>query len=412
MPKKILTIISIIAVFFVAGIAAVLYTQIIRDAWRFHNVIPTNTTSTLKLESNGSDLYKPALAYEEAVTGAVDTAAKSVVSISASKDVPLLEACEGNPLNNLPPELQEFFGDNVNLSPKCESTKTQKKETGGGSGFVISDDGLILTNKHVVSDADAEYTVFTNDGKKYPAKVVAKDPNNDIAVLKVEATLPAAKLGDSDNLRLGQTTIAIGNALGEFRNTVSVGVLSGLSRTVTASGAGIGVEKIDGVLQTDAAINLGNSGGPLLNLRGEVIGINTAIASGAQNIGFAIPINHAKRAIESVKKTGSIKTPYIGVRYIVINEDIAKSQKLSLTEGALVRGDSNGAAVMKNSPAEKAGIKAEDIIISVNGEKIKDDITLSSLVQKNNIGDTVTLSIQRGDQTLSLKVVLAERPQE
>jgi len=415
LPKKIITIISIVAVFLVAGAAAVLYTNIIRDAWRFHteNGEYKTSTSSLKLESNGKGLYKPAFAYEDAVTSAVEMASKSVVSISASKDVPLLEECaDNNPFSDLPPEFQQFFGNGMNFSTKCESTKTQKKEIGGGSGFVISNDGLILTNKHVIADANADYTVFTNDGKKYPAKVVAKDPSNDIAVLKIEASLPAAVLGDSDSLKLGQTAIAIGNALGEYRNTVSVGVLSGLSRSVTASGAGVGSEKIDGVLQTDAAINPGNSGGPLLNLRGEVIGINTAIVSGAQNIGFAIPINHAKRAIESVKKTGSIKTPYIGVRYVMINEEIAKKQKLSVSEGALVRGDTNGSAVMKDSPADKAGVKAEDIIISVNNDKVTNDSILSTLIQKYNIGDTITLSIKRGQETLSLKVVLAERPQE
>lgn len=410
-PKKILTIISIIAVFVIAGAAAVMYTNIVKDAVDFR-IYKSEHKESPKLDSTGKELYKPVETYEDAVTSAVEIASKSVVAISASKDVPLLEDCTESPFDNLPPEFRDFFGGGIQFPRSCDNGKTQKKEVGGGSGFVISEDGLILTNKHVIYDEKAEYTVFMNDGKKYSAKVVAKDPTNDIAVLKVEAHLEPAKLGNSDTVKLGQTAIAIGNALAEYRNTVSVGVISGLSRSVTAAGAGIGAETINGVIQTDAAINPGNSGGPLLNLKGEVIGINTAIVSGAQNIGFAIPINQAKRAIESVKKTGSIKTPYIGVRYIMLNETIAKQQKLSVSEGALIRGDGTGAAVVKDGPADRAGVKAEDIITAINGEKVTSTSILGILIQKYSIGDTVTLTIKRGEETLSLRVTLAERPQE
>ncbi|MFA5870355.1 MAG: trypsin-like peptidase domain-containing protein [Candidatus Paceibacterota bacterium] len=411
-PKKILTIISVVAVFVVAGAAAILYTNIIKDAFEFRIYKETHK-GVPKFETNGKELYKPIETYEDAVTGAVDMASRSVVAISASKDVPLLEECAYDPFaDSLPPEFRDLFGGGMQFSRPCESSKTEKKEIGGGSGFVISEDGLILTNKHVIYDEKAEYTVFMSDGKKYPAKVLAKDPVNDIAILKVDARLIPAKLGNSDSIKLGQTAIAIGNALGEYRNTVSVGVISGLARSVTASGSGIGTETINGVIQTDAAINPGNSGGPLLNLRGEVIGINTAIVSGAQNIGFAIPINQAKRAIDSVKKTGSIKTPYLGVRYIMLNEEIAKKQELSITEGALVRGDGSGPAVTKDSPAARAGVKAEDIIIAIDGEKITSTTILGAIIQKHNIGDMVTLSIKRGGETLSLKATLVERPQE
>ena len=168
---------------------------------------------------------------------------------------------------------------------------------GGGRGFIVSGDGVILTNKHVVSDTEAQYTVLTNDGKKYSAKVLARDSNIDIAIIKVEAFgLPTIKLGNSDSIQVGQTAIAIGNALGEFRNTVNVGVISGLSRNITASGGGL-TEAIYNVIQTDASINPGNSGGPLINMRGEVIGINTAIAQNAQSIGFAIPVNQIKKIV-------------------------------------------------------------------------------------------------------------------
>jgi serine protease Do len=411
LPKKILTIISIVAVFVVAGGAAVMYTNIIKDAWEFHVFKEANKESP-KLEPTDKELYKPVETYEDAVTGAVELASQSVVAISATKDIPLLENCIEDPFSGLPPEFRDFFGGSMRFSKPCDNGKTEKKEIGGGSGFVISEDGLILTNKHVIYDEKAEYTVFTSDGKKYPARVLAKDPVNDIAIIKVDAILTPAKLGDSDSIKLGQTAIAIGNALGEFRNTVSVGVVSGLSRSVTASGSGVGVETINGVIQTDAAINPGNSGGPLLNLKGQVIGINTAIVSGAQNIGFAIPINQAKRAIESVKKTGDIKTAYLGVRYIMLNEDIAKKQQITTTEGALVRGDENGPAVMKDSPASKAGIRSDDIITAINGDKVSSENTLGSLIQKYDIGETISVTIKRGEEILTLKATLVERPKD
>jgi serine protease Do len=268
-----------------------------------------------------------------------------------------------------------------------------------------------VTNKHVVSDKSADYTVLLNDGKKYKAKILARDPVQDIAILKIDASgLPVLELGDSDTLELGQTVIAIGNALGEFRNTVSVGVVSGLSRTITASGANYGSEVIQGVIQTDAAINPGNSGGPLLNLKGQVIGINTAIVSGAQNIGFAIPINNAKRGIKSVKETGVIKTPYLGVRYLIINADIAKKQNLPVDYGALLRGDASGPAVMPNSPASKAGLLAEDIILEVNGVKITEENPLVSVVNKYNVGDEINLKVLRGGNRIDVRVKLEERP--
>ncbi|MFA6407417.1 MAG: trypsin-like peptidase domain-containing protein [Candidatus Paceibacterota bacterium] len=373
---------------------------------------PRITTSTVSEVSKVTPLYKPAFDYEEAVIAGVDKAAPSVVSIVISKDVPLIEECQTtDPFGNLPPEFQQFFGRGFQFSQPCEKGTT-KKEIGGGSGFVVSEDGLIFTNKHVVVDTKAEYTVFTNDGKKYNAKVLARSPVNDIAILKIEASkLTPAILGDSDSVKLGQTAIAIGNSLGEFRNTVSVGVISGLARTVTASGAGFGTETIQGVIQTDAAINPGNSGGPLLNLRGEVIGVNTAIASDAQSIGFAIPINQAKKAIKSVKETGSIKVPYLGVRYSLVTEDVAKKQKLVASEGALVRGTDEGPGVILDSPAAKAGVQAEDIITKINGEKITVENTLGQIIQKFGIGDKVTLEIKRGDKTLSLEVTLEERPE-
>jgi len=387
------------------------------DVWGFlKGGFFSPTTSTIEKDKEGAKevpLYKPAIDYENAVVGAVEQASPSVVSIVISKDLPIIEQCPGNnPFSDLPPEFQDFFGGGFDFSVPCQKG-TKSQEIGGGSGFVVSEDGLIVTNKHVVFDTKAEYTVLTNDGKKYNAKVLARDTAKDLAVIKIDAKgLTPAKLGDSDGIKLGQTAIAIGNALGEFRNTVSVGVISGLSRSITASGGGGFMEKIEGLIQTDAAINQGNSGGPLLNLKGEVIGINTAVASGAQNIGFTIPINQVKRAIQSVKDTGSIRSPYIGVRYLMLTEEIAKKQKLSIQEGALVRGTEDGPGVMPESPADTAGIKAEDIITELNGEKLTTEKTLGSVIQKYNVGETVTLKIYRGKDAMEFSVTLKERPKE
>ncbi|MBI5732818.1 trypsin-like peptidase domain-containing protein [Candidatus Jorgensenbacteria bacterium] len=370
--------------------------------------VPQNTSPQAQVP-----LYKPTLDYEEAVIRAVESAAPSVVSIVISKDLPIIEQCPSNPFQDLPPEFRNFFGQGFGFQfyEPCQKG-TKRQEVGGGTGFIVTTDGLILTNKHVVSDTKADYTVLTNDGKKYDAKVLARDPLQDLAVIKISALgLLPATLGNSDTIKLGQTAISIGNALGEFRNTVSVGVISGLSRDITASGADFGSESIQGVVQTDAAINPGNSGGPLLNLRGEVIGINTAIVAGAQNIGFAIPINQAKRDIESVKKTGAIKAAYLGVRYLMVSDEVAKKQKLSLDYGALVRGTEEGPAVVSGSPAAKAGLQAEDIILEVNGEKLDKGKTLGSVIQKYNIGDTVAVKVRRGDQMLTFTVKLEERPE-
>lgn len=357
-------------------------------------------------------LYKPVIDYEEAVVAAVEASSPSVVSIVVSKDLPKIENCTYDPFADIPDEFRGFFGRGFEYSVPCERG-TEKKEVGGGTGFLVSSDGMILTNKHVVSDTKAEYTVLTNDGKKYDAKVLARDPLQDLAIIR--ADIPNAKsvlLGDSDSVKLGQTAIAIGNSLGEFRNTVSVGVISGLARTITASGGGFGAETISGVMQTDAAINPGNSGGPLLNLKGEVIAINTAIVSGAQNIGFAIPINQAKRDIESVKRTGTIKAPYIGVRYMIVNGEVAKQQKLSVDYGALIRGTGDGPGVMPDSPAARAGLQAEDVILELNGEKISPDAPLGIILQKHNVGDLVTLKIWRDGKETTATVTLGERPEE
>ena len=286
------------------------------------------------------------------------------------------------------------------------------QQEGGGTGFIITNDGLILTNKHVISDSSATYSVVLADGKTYDAKIQSIDPLNDLAVIKVEAkNLPVVELGDSDQLVVGQWSVAVGNALGKFQNTVTVGVISAKERKIEASDSSRNnTENLQGMLQIDAAINYGNSGGPLVNLEGQVVGINTAVASNAQNISFAIPINSAKKAIDSIKKTGKIVRPYLGICYLPITPDIAKANNLKYDYGVIVvRGNGlNQVAVIPGSPADKAGIVENDIVLEINEEKINNDNSLSTLIQKYNIDETVTLKISHAGEEKSVKVTLQE----
>ena len=311
---------------------------------------------------------------ESFVVDAVKKTNPAVVSIIISKEVPKYEAYidpnqQQNPFGDL------FPGFSFNI-PQYRQNGTEKKEIGGGSGFFVSADGLIVTNKHVVDQKDVEYTVFTNDGKKHPASVVARDPVLDIALIKVSplanGSFPYLSLGNSDSLQVGQSVIAIGNALAEFRNTVSVGVVSGLARSITAGNNSGGTEILDHVIQTDAAINPGNSGGPLLDLSGKVVGVNVAVAQGSQNIGFALPINSVKGAIESVKSTGKIVRPYLGLRYVAINADMQAKNNLTVDYGVLVKAGASASelAVIPGSPADKAGIVENDIILEIDGVKL------------------------------------------
>ncbi|MBU2539617.1 trypsin-like peptidase domain-containing protein [Patescibacteria group bacterium] len=364
------------------------------------------------IEKNNQEIkeYIPQASQEQAIINTVKQYSPAVVSIVISKDVPIMEEYYYNPFDGLGPDFQIQI-------PQYRQKGTEKKEIGGGSGFIISEDGMILTNKHVVLDDAAEYTIFTTDGKKYPAKVLAKDPVQDLAIIKINIgkdtkPFPIVKLGDSDNLQIGQTVIAIGNALGEFRNTVSVGVISGLGRTINASsGANSNFsETLEDIIQTDAAINLGNSGGPLLNLKGEVIGINTAIAESAQNISFTIPINKAKRDIEQVAEGNKITYPFLGIRYVLINEEIKTKNNLPVDCGAwIIKGTKGEVAITKDSAADKAGIKEGDVILELNGEKITQDNSLVKIIMKYSPNDKVSLKILRDKEEKTVEVTLGER---
>ena len=361
--------------------------------------------------------YKSDIAYEQAIIDAVKKCSPSVVSIIITKNLPVYEQQWVNPFQD--------FGSPFDIQiPQYVQKGTEKKEVGAGSGFIVSADGLVLTNKHVVIDEQADYTVLTNDGQRYSAKVLAIDPVQDLAVIKIsrpsgiplvagqtEQTFPAIALGDSDGIQIGQGAIAIGNALGQFSNTVSVGVISGLGRTISASNQmGSFSETLDNIIQTDAAINSGNSGGPLINLKGEVVGINTAMAQGAESIGFAIPINIAKRDVEQVSKTNKIVYPFLGVRYVLVNADVQKQYNLSVDYGALVLEGSNGEpAVTSGSAADKAGVKKKDVVLEINSEKISKDNPLSKIILKYAPGDSITLKLLRAGKEMSVQATLGER---
>lgn len=285
------------------------------------------------------------------------------------------------------------------LKPRIEGGQPQDI----GSGFIVDSNGLVVTNKHVVADASATYRVVIQDGTEYEVSQISRDPSNDIAILKINASgLNAVELGDSTNLKVGQFVIAIGTALGEFRHTVTTGVISGLGRGITAGSVFEGfVERLDDVIQTDAAINPGNSGGPLLNSAGQVIGVNVALAQGAENIGFAIPINIVNEGLAQFRETGKFASkPFLGVTYQMISQKTAILN--NVPEGAYVL------EVVEGSPAETSGIQPDDIITKMDGEELTEDNSLAEVITKKKTGDRVTLEIWRGGETLQLTATLSE----
>lgn len=284
-------------------------------------------------------------------------------------------------------------------------------EVSSGTGFFVTEDGYLLTNKHVVDEEDAVFFIVNNDGEEFPAELVDVDPLQDIAILRVQAEgeFPVVTLGDSDAIRIGQTVIAIGNTLSEFRNTVTKGVVSGINRRITAGDA-YNAEVIEQAIQTDAAINPGNSGGPLINLLGEVIGINTAVSYQGESIAFAIPINEAKRVVDDIQTYGRIVRPWLGVRYVLVSPQIDSTLVDVYEVGALiVSGDQPGeVAVFDGSPADIAGLLEGDIIIAINGEALSEEKGLAEHISVFRPGDVVTLSILRGEQQIDIDVSLAE----
>jgi len=291
------------------------------------------------------------------------------------------------------------FGLFGNLQPEKE-----KVEQNIGTGFIISSDGLIVTNKHVVNDRQAKYKIITRDDKEYQVEKIYRDPANDLAILKInpKRKLKPIELGDSSKLKVGQFVIAIGTALGEFRNTVTTGVISGLGRGITAGDPFSGyVERLDNVIQTDAAINPGNSGGPLLNSAGQVIGVNVAVSQQGQNIGFAIPINVVKEAIANFNQTGRFSRPFLGVRYRMISRDLALLNEVP--QGAYI------VEVVEGSAADKAGLERGDIITKIDGDPVREkDGGLAKIISQKKVGQKIQIEIWRDGKTLSLTAELEE----
>lgn len=328
----------------------------------------------------------------------------AVITVIASKNLPQIEEFYFLP----------FKGEKVAFPKKMKEEK-QSTKIGGGSGFIVSKDGYVLTCNHVVEETDADYTVIIDPDHKYSARVLAKDPLIDMAILKIEDknVFPFLRLGNSDRVELGESVLAVGNPLGEFEDTLSAGIVSGLSRKITAYSGDMITPKatsLRGLIQTDAAINPGNSGGPLVNMDGEAIGINTAMILGAENIGFALPINYIKEDLEEVKNHGKIRRPYLGIKYILLNDQIALTNKIDCNYGALIVREMFGEpAVAKNSSAERAGLKEYDIVLEINGKKITQDNSINDVLSNSGIGDKIYLTVLRGGKEMGLETVLKER---
>jgi S1-C subfamily serine protease len=347
------------------------------------------------VENGGREVIREVLREENVVVKVVDEVTPSVVTVGVKKTQRIID-----------PSL--FFFDPFglfNLPQKQPRVREKKIEQDIGSGFIISADGLVVTNKHVVADTEAEYRLITNDDQEFKVEKIYRDPINDLAILKVSPgnkEFKPVKLGDSDNLKVGQFVIAIGTALGEFRSTVTTGVISGLGRGITAGSPFGGLsERLDNVIQTDAAINPGNSGGPLLDSLGRVIGVNVAVSQSGENIGFAIPINVVKDSIENFEATGKFSRPFLGVRYQIINQRTALLN--NVPQGAYI------VEVMEDSPAEKAGLKENDIVLKIDGQVIREkDGGLAEIISSKKVGDEVKLEVYRDGETIKLKAKLEE----
>lgn len=347
---------------------------------------------------------QPTLPAEQPLVEMIARVNAAVVSVVITKNVPVYE------------QYYETFDPWGFFNfPQVRENGTEEREVGGGSGFLVSNDGMIVTNNHVVADTEATYSIVLNNGITYTVEVLARDPQIDIAILKInqpiEESLSYVTFGDSSTLKLGQTVIAIGNALAEFQNSVSVGVISGLARTIVASDEFGRSEQLDQVIQTDAAINPGNSGGPLLNSEGKVIGVNVATSRGAENIGFALPANVVKLAVDSVRQYGEIVRPFIGVRYTMVTPRLVKANNLSVDYGALVsRGlNEEELAVMPGSPADKAGLEENDIILAIDGEELRSK-DLSTILRTKAVGQTIILKVLSEGSETEVTLTLEKSP--
>jgi serine protease Do len=354
------------------------------NALRQANLFGNTTSQTLMLNVVNEDSQ---------ITKVAEASSPSVVSIAISKEVPVYETDD----------------DDLFSSPRRKQTGTEFQQVGSGTGFIITSDGMVVTNRHVVDTKDAKYTVIFSDGTERDAQVLGRDPIMDIAVIKIDPKdldLKVLPLGDSDKLKVGQSVVAIGNSLGQFSNTVSSGIVSGLGRSIVAGSSTGGSERLEGVIQTDASINPGNSGGPLLDLAGNVIGVNVAVAQNAENVGFAIPIKFVLPIIDSVKKFGEIRRPLLGVRYQTVTPALAEEFDLPVDFGArIITGPDGEPAISKNSAAAEAGLKAEDIITVVNDTSLK-NTSLQLEIQKYGADQEIKITYWRDgkEQTVMVKL--------
>lgn len=331
------------------------------------------------------------LTEESVVIDVAENVSPSVVTVGATKTRRVIDFFESNP-----------FSDPFGFFRQPQG-RQEEVEQDVASGFIIDANGLVVTNKHVVGDLQAKYKIITKDNQEHEIQKIYRDPTNDLAILKINANnLKPAELGNSDDLKVGQFVIAIGTALGEFRHTVTTGVISGLGRGITAGSPFESyAEQLDNVIQTDAAINPGNSGGPLLNSAGQVIGVNVAVAAQGENIGFALPIDVVKEAIKNFNQTGQFSRPFLGIRYRMIGRDLALLNEVP--QGAYV------VEVVEDSPADEAGIKKGDIITHFNGEKISEENGgLAKLINQKKVGERISLKIWRDGEELETTATLEE----
>lgn len=343
-------------------------------------------TSKLLPDTKSSDGTVRVVSEESVVIEVVEKVNPSVVTIGIERQRPVVQYDPFDPFGFL-------------QQPRQQGTETEQADI--GSGFIVSSDGLIVTNKHVVSTPNAKYQVITTDNKTYQVENIYRDPVNDIAIIKINGTgLSPVEMGDSDKLKVGQMVVAMGTPLGEFRGSVTKGIVSGVGRGITAGSPFEGeAEEIDNVIQTDAAINPGNSGGPLVNSGAQVIGVNTAVASDAENIGFALPINLVKVALDNFKQTGSFDRAFLGVSYRMIDRDLAIMNEIP--QGAYVQ------EIVSGSGAATAGVKVGDIITHIDGQRLT-DTALSEIIGKKKIGDRVTLKVWRDGKEQDLAVILGK----
>ena len=369
--NNLVTVLAVLALLFGAGGLAM--------GW--YAMEKSNANHSITFLDNGTD-GNSANFTEGSIAEVADKVSKSVVSIVTST------------------KTTNFFGQSYDSSA-------------AGTGVIVTGDGYVLTNKHVINGA-TKVTVILDDGTTYEnVEVITTDPLNDIAFLKIKdaSDLPAATLGDSKTITVGQQVIAIGNALGQYQNTVTAGIISGTGRSVTASdGTGTNTETLSDMIQTDAAINSGNSGGPLVNAAGEVIGINTATSASAENMGFAIPISSVKGMLKQLVETGKAERTYLGVYMVEITPEVAKAYNLPVSEGVYLYSTSNYSAIVKDSPAAKAGLKDKDIITKVNDAKVGKSGSLPNIIGEYKPGDTVQLTVLRDGKEMAVNVTLEGYP--